>query len=607
MTSCNNCINGKKYFCSNCGTDSVYDVLYNEAFCDRCELLNNYYTVNSQECTICDKKEIFNKKNILFFDTETTGLPKNWNAPITDTNNWPRLVQLAYIIYDDEGILLSKNDLIIFPEGYSIPPESSEIHGITDERAREIGKPIKSVLLDFLNVLKSSELIVGHNINFDINIVGCEFIRNGYANPFENLKKICTMESTTNYCAIDGPYGYKWPKLSELYFKLFDRHFTEAHDASVDIKATSECFWELVGRNLISTSTNNNAVKVEKPKLVPCFIKNEDERKYGFKFTGTNDIAIKCQFEFTHPFIGNIAKVLYSGKHVYIDLNGFIIQPIDNFYGSKDFEKGLVAAKASRQLNPLSTEKICGYVDIESLEIIKIPFEYNDAKEFVNGFASVKKGNFWGLIDSNGQVKLELVYEWLEAAEHGLLIAKKNGLWGLIDNEGNEVLPIIYETYLYYKNEPFHTVLKNGKYGFYDMRSNKFLGLIYDGASVFKDGCVAVEIDNKWGFLNKDLIEFISFEYEGASSFSEGLAPVKKQGRWGYINKQNELVIPCDFRTAGAFTNGKATVEYPLNWRKNLQIYFTGKYERVLHTINKNGESQSSWKHIMEDSKNRLK
>ena len=53
------------------------------------------------------------------------------------------------------------------------------------------------------------------------------------------------MQSTTNFCAIDGPYGYKWPKLSELHYKLFRTGFEEAHNASVDITATAKCFWEL--------------------------------------------------------------------------------------------------------------------------------------------------------------------------------------------------------------------------------------------------------------------------------------------------------------------------------------------------------------------------
>lgn len=48
----------------------------------------------------------------------------------------------------------------------------------------------------------------------------------------------------TNYCAIPGNYGYKWPRLEDLYRKLFGRNFAGAHDAMSDIQATKECFFE---------------------------------------------------------------------------------------------------------------------------------------------------------------------------------------------------------------------------------------------------------------------------------------------------------------------------------------------------------------------------
>ena len=75
----------------------------------------------------------------LFFDTETTGLPKRWNAPVTDLENWPRLVQLAWIMYDDRGNMLESRDVIVKPEGFTIPPEASRVHGITTLVAREKG------------------------------------------------------------------------------------------------------------------------------------------------------------------------------------------------------------------------------------------------------------------------------------------------------------------------------------------------------------------------------------------------------------------------------------------------------------------------------------
>lgn len=93
--------------------------------------------------------------------------------------------------------------------------------------------------------------LVAHNIAFDEKIIGAEFIRNGMENSIPFKRKICTMKSTKDYCAINGPYGFKWPTLSELYYKLFGTYFDEAHNAAADIEATAECFWELRRRDLL--------------------------------------------------------------------------------------------------------------------------------------------------------------------------------------------------------------------------------------------------------------------------------------------------------------------------------------------------------------------
>lgn len=188
---------------------------------------------------------------ILFFDTETTGLPRNWKAPVSDLNNWPRLVQLAFILCDHSGNTIQQGDYIVKPNNYIIPEEASAIHGITNEKANKEGLPISLVLQNFDNLVKHSDYLVAHNISFDEKIVGAELLRNNMINSLSERKKICTMEKTIDFCAIEGPYGFKWPKLSELYYELFGTYFEESHNAAVDIKATSKCFWELRKKKLI--------------------------------------------------------------------------------------------------------------------------------------------------------------------------------------------------------------------------------------------------------------------------------------------------------------------------------------------------------------------
>jgi DNA polymerase III epsilon subunit-like protein len=181
----------------------------------------------------------------LFFDTETTGLPLDWKAPVTKLNNWPRLVQIAYLLYDQEGNQLAAGNAIIRPEGFTIPAEASAVHGITTERALHEGIALATVLRRFEELTREATCLVAHNMAFDEKILGAEFLRAGFSNPLPAKRKICTMESTIDLCAIKGRYGYKWPKLSELHCLLFQCDFDGAHDASADIAATAKCFWEL--------------------------------------------------------------------------------------------------------------------------------------------------------------------------------------------------------------------------------------------------------------------------------------------------------------------------------------------------------------------------
>lgn len=184
-------------------------------------------------------------KSYLIFDTETTGLPKNWKAPIADSNNWPRLVQIAWQHCDNSGNVLSDSNYIVKPQGFIIPEDAVKIHGISTETAINEGIALEVVLNEFARAMQLSDHLVAHNINFDEKIVGAEFLRLNIENQLSNIPKICTMEMSTDHCRLSGQYGYKWPSLSELHNKLFNNKFDEAHDAAVDVKACVDCFFKL--------------------------------------------------------------------------------------------------------------------------------------------------------------------------------------------------------------------------------------------------------------------------------------------------------------------------------------------------------------------------
>ena len=184
----------------------------------------------------------------LIFDTETTGLPRNFNAPITDLDNWPRVVQLAWQLHDEAGELVAQQDFIIRPDGFNIPFESERVHGISTELALAVGESLSDVLALFNKDLARANFMVGHNLRFDLNVMGAEYLRLGQETPLTlPVLDTCT-ENSAQLCQIPGGRGgkFKLPTLTELHQHLFGEAFSEAHNATADVESTARCFLELL-------------------------------------------------------------------------------------------------------------------------------------------------------------------------------------------------------------------------------------------------------------------------------------------------------------------------------------------------------------------------
>ena len=178
----------------------------------------------------------------LIFDTETTGLPKRWKAPVTDTDNWPRCVQIAWQLHDDQGVCLEHCDFLIRPDGFNIPYDAEKIHGISTALAAAEGVSLISVLEKFNEALDKAKFVVGQNVGFDLNIMGCEYHRMQVVTPLNSLPVLdtCT-ETTASLCQLPGGRGgkFKLPTLTELHQYLFKTPFAEAHNATADVEATT--------------------------------------------------------------------------------------------------------------------------------------------------------------------------------------------------------------------------------------------------------------------------------------------------------------------------------------------------------------------------------
>lgn len=197
--------------------------------------------------------------SILFIDTETTG--KLIKGMPLDEPQQPRIVQLAAILTDDQAGVLAQINLLVYPDGWTIPDEATQVHGIKTEDCERHGLKI-SLVLDLLRALSfPASMIVAHNLDFDMSMVAREFLLlDDLDSPFRGRQRYCTMKAATPVCGIPGPYGLKWPTLAEAHHHLLGCDFDNAHDAMADVAACMRIFFKL--REL-----ENH----QQPKEVPLF------------------------------------------------------------------------------------------------------------------------------------------------------------------------------------------------------------------------------------------------------------------------------------------------------------------------------------------------
>ena len=282
----------------------------------------------------------------LTFDSETTGLPKNFKAPISDSENWPRLVQLAWQINDKEGKLINNKSFLIKPDNFTIPYNSEKIHGISTQIALEKGIGLIIALKDFEEDLKKCKYIIGHNINFDKNILGAEFYRKNIESNLLNKISIDTGHISKQYCNLKGGLGggLKMPKLIELYEILFGKKFSDAHDAAYDVNATAKSFFYLLQKEVYSNEdSSSKKVFYEEPKLkISNFSKKEIDIAVSKKKI---DVDIKSDFIHLHNHsqysilqaTSSIEKIIEKAKEY--KMSSVAITDLGNMFGAFKFNK----------------------------------------------------------------------------------------------------------------------------------------------------------------------------------------------------------------------------------------------------------------------------
>ncbi len=382
----------------------------------------------------------------LIFDTETTGIPHNKTAPLTDLDNWPRLVQLAWQLHDGHGKLKARQNYIVRPDGFDIPFKAEQVHGISTQRALEEGHELKKVLAQFENDLAKTKLLVGHNIEFDINIIGAELIRTSlFTEIFLSLPKLDTGIASTEFCQLPGGPGgkLKMPRLAELYEILFGNKFGDAHDASYDVDATARSFFGLIAKKVVKPfdETPVPEIEYEKPNL-EAGNSAKREKKSAVDYSAGEE-AILSAHPFCHLHVHtqysvlqatpDVARLILKAKEQ--NMPAVAITDLGNMYGAFEF----VSEALKHNIKP-----IVGCEFYLSEERTKSKFtKDNPDKRFTQVLLAKNKTGYHNLAKLSSLGFTEGLYGLYPRIDKALVEQYKEGLMATTGGLTNEIAHLI--------------------------------------------------------------------------------------------------------------------------------------------------------------------
>lgn len=196
---------------------------------------------------------------ILVFDTETTGFI---NKKEFDLAKQPYIIQFAGILGELENGKyreIERKNIFIKPP-ISIPYGASQVHHIYDIDVKDAPE-ISTQIPDFMWFISQADALIGHNIEYDEDMIKLELKRHEKLHLYTPNQVICTMKLSVDFCALQGNgERFKYPKLWELYKKLFWEYFIGAHDAMVDVEATLKCFLELEKKWILSLENKQQEI-----------------------------------------------------------------------------------------------------------------------------------------------------------------------------------------------------------------------------------------------------------------------------------------------------------------------------------------------------------
>lgn len=336
-----------------------------------------------------------NKIAILY--VQTSGVQKNYEASIYETDKWVRAISINWQVFRNPYANLYAEDPCygkcnnIIPSGFIVDEESLLYNSITLDELVNSGKNIIDVLKDFLNDIKDVDFIIGHNIQFHLNVIKSELIRNGF-NELKEYKSICLMKIGADYCKIPNKTGYKFPTLNELSVNVLKEEINSeefykvySSDMKYNLKVVIDIYEELYLKGFINASGFEPSFMLKHLKLPIKY----GEFKEKFKITHTNNqndkIDVFLNDNLIYDNLNNLECFekykLYLGEKTVIINNVLEIK-----YFIFDY-RGVLVIEVLNEILRI----YYGYIYIDFNAVLSV-IEY-DKGFFINGYSSKYYGN----------------------------------------------------------------------------------------------------------------------------------------------------------------------------------------------------------------------
>ncbi len=341
------------------------------------------------------------------------------------------------------------------------------------------------------------------------------------------------------------------------------------------------------------------------------------EGRFGF-IDRNGKVVIGLQYEAAFPFQQGVTVVQKKGKYAVIDTQGNILTDFayTNFSFLKNGiklqnEKGWgVFLPDEKRLIPPSFEDVgtfraesalfwfkegdkIGIALSATLEVVFKP-QFDEIMPFHQGYAVVRAGKEYGIIDLNGEVVVPPAYDYIPSNFTFNRPLQRNGEWVVLDKSGEERSSTYTESSVFYNG--FARVSQAGKYGFINQAGEEVIPIQYEAVGRPENGLIAAKQGGKWGFLNFSGGVAIDFQFEDFPNsmqemfFMEGLSKVAQGGKYGYIDTLGNIIVPFDYEAVTPFyepyalvkKNGKYGFINPLG-KTIVPTLYTEAYHRGLH------------------------